>query len=64
MDKLKTGLKEALLEKIYAYRETQLLSVAAKLKISDYLKNGGKTAEELSVLTGSHRESLYRFLRA
>jgi hypothetical protein len=53
-----------MLNKIHAYQETQLIYVAAKLKISDHLKEGGKTPEELAVLTGTHKGSLYRVLRA
>lgn len=44
--------------------KTQLIFVAAKLKIADLLKNGPKSVEELAEVTSSHPESLFRILRA
>lgn len=43
---------------------SQSLAVAARLRIADHLKDGGKTAEELAQLTATHEPSLYRLLRA
>jgi hypothetical protein len=42
----------------------QVLIVAARLGIADLLRDGPKTAGELSRLTGAHARSLYRLLRA
>lgn len=41
-----------------------MIFVAAKLKISDILIKSGKTIDELAKLTKTHKESLYRVLRA
>lgn len=49
---------------IRGYQLTQIVSVAAKLRIADHLKNGPVTVRELATLTGSHEDSLYRLLRA
>jgi len=56
--------KNILLNKIHAYRETQLIYIAAKLKISDFLSKSEKTIDELVKLTKTHKASLYRVLRA
>lgn len=65
MDNLNDNdIKKILLNKIHSYRETQLIFVAAKLKISDILIKSGKTIDELAKLTKTHKESLYRVLRA
>lgn len=46
------------------YQLTQLIYVAAKLGIADHLKNGPLSVSELATLTSSHKDSLYRLLRA
>lgn len=43
---------------------SQSLAVAARLRIADHLKDGGKTAAELAELTETHEPSLYRLLRS
>lgn len=43
---------------------SQSLAVAARLRIADHLKDGGKTTKELAELTETHEPSLYRLLRA
>lgn len=43
---------------------SQAISVAAKLYIADYLKDGAKTIKELAELTDTHEPSLYRLMRA
>jgi tRNA A58 N-methylase Trm61 len=57
-------MKASLLNRIHAYRETQLIYVAARLGISDLLWDGEKSIDELAVSTRTHKESLYRMLRA
>ncbi len=57
-------VKGILLLKLHAYRENQLLYIAAVLGISDFLEYGEKTVDELAELTKTHRDSLYRILRA
>ena len=42
---------------------SQAISVAAKLYIADYLKDGAKTIAELAALTETHEPSLYRLMR-
>lgn len=42
---------------------SQAISVAAKLYIADYLKDGAKSVAELAALTETHEPSLYRLLR-
>ena len=54
------GRLEAL---IGGYRLTQMVAIAAKLEIADYLKQGSRTVRDLARLTGSHEDSLYRLLR-
>lgn len=43
---------------------TRAISIAAELKIADYLKDGPKSIDELSYETSCHPSSLYRLLRA
>lgn len=50
--------------KIMAFRVTQLIYVAARLRIADLLHDGPRTAEELAQATHAHGPSLYRVLRA
>lgn len=45
------------------FRQTQMVFVAAKLRLADHLANGPKSIAELARLTGTHEDSLYRMLR-
>ena len=47
-----------------AFQMTQLVYVAAKLKIADHLAAGPRPVSELAAASGSHADSLYRVLRA
>jgi O-methyltransferase domain len=47
-----------------AFQMTQLVHVAAKLRIADHLASGPKPVAELAAASGSHADSLYRVLRA
>lgn len=49
---------------IHGYRLTQLVYVAAKLKIADFLKDGPRDSHYLAAATDTHEPSLYRVLRA
>ena len=49
---------------ITGYWVSQMVYVAAKLRIPDRLADGPKTAEELAQATGTYARSLYRLLRA
>jgi len=55
-----TLLKEA----IMGFRTTQLISVAAKMNLAEYLKDGPKTTEQLAESVNAHPGSLARLLRA
>ena len=52
------------MQMLMGYMVSQALTVAAKLKIADYLNDGAKTAEQLAELTTSHAPSVYRLMRA
>lgn len=49
---------------IDGYRISQLLFVAAELRIADLLQDGAKHADELAAATGADPRSLFRVLRA
>jgi hypothetical protein len=55
---------DAMLERIAAYWQSQLVYVAAKLGIADVLSQGPLTVEEISLRVGAHAPSLKRVLRA
>lgn len=62
--KLPTVPPEAqLLEMLLAQVVSRLVNLAATLKLSDYLADGPKTAEELAPLTATHAPTLHRVLR-
>jgi hypothetical protein len=48
---------------IAGFRVTQMLYVAAKLRIADHLKDGPLTVKELAKRTSAHEDSLYRLMR-
>lgn len=48
---------------IAGYQASQMLSVAAKLKIADFLDRGPRTTTELAASTGTHEDTLYRLMR-
>lgn len=56
--------QELMAQLLNGYRLTQMVYVAAKLGIADQLKDGPRTAQELSSVNGAHADSLYRLLRA
>ncbi len=49
---------------ITGYWVSQIVHVAAKLKLADLLADRPRTTEELARSTGTHARSLYRLLRA
>ena len=49
---------------ITGYWVSQMVHVAAKLGLADYLADGPVTADELANSTGTHARSLYRLMRA
>jgi hypothetical protein len=52
-----------IVEMVMAPFASRLLHLTATLKLSDYLADGPKTAEELAALTSTHAPSLYRVMR-
>lgn len=54
----------AMFRMISGFRVSRAIYVAAKLGISDLLKDGPKSSEELARLTSTHPPSLYRVIRA
>jgi O-methyltransferase domain/Dimerisation domain len=55
---------DAMLERIAAYWQSQLVYVAAKLGIADVLVDGPLTVEEIAARVGAHPAYLKRVLRA
>jgi hypothetical protein len=55
--------RQVLLHLIRGYAATQLIYVAAKLRIADCLASGPRTSEELAQNVGAHAPTLRRFLR-
>jgi hypothetical protein len=49
---------------IGAYRVSQMLAVAARLRLADHLAAGVRPVDELARVTGTHEDALYRMLRA
>src|SRR6266568_237619 len=49
---------------LQGYQLTQMIHVAAKLRIADLLKDGPMTVSQLAAATKTHEDSLYRLLRA
>jgi Dimerisation domain len=56
--------RSTLLNLIRGFRVSQMISVAAKLRIADLLAEGPKTVTQLARATSCHEDSLYRLLRA
>lgn len=54
---------EQIIQMALAHQVSNIIRVAAELKLADLLADGPKTAEELAAPTGTHAPSLYRFLR-
>ncbi|HWL87819.1 MAG TPA: methyltransferase, partial [Polyangiaceae bacterium] len=52
------------IEHTLAVTRTQMVHVAAKLKIADHLENGPLSAHELALRTGANTDALERTLRA
>jgi hypothetical protein len=56
--------RKVLMDYIMGFRATQLIAVAARLNLAGHLKDGAKTAAQLSQLTHTHTQAIYRLLRA
>jgi hypothetical protein len=55
---------DAMARLLCGFRLTQLIYVAAELKLADVLEAGPKDVEALAIEVGAHPEALYRVLRA
>jgi O-methyltransferase domain/Dimerisation domain len=53
----------ALRHMLYGYRLSQAIYVAAKLGLTDVLKDGPKGSDELATAVGAHPDALHRLLR-
>ncbi|MGV9457325.1 methyltransferase [Streptomyces sp. NPDC003635] len=58
------ALQARALHLIHGYMASQVLGVAARLRLADLLHDGPKSSAELAVTTGTHQDSLHRLLRA
>jgi 2-polyprenyl-3-methyl-5-hydroxy-6-metoxy-1,4-benzoquinol methylase len=56
--------QKVLMDYIMGFRATQLLALAARLNLAEYLSGGAKTALQLSQVTNTNTQALYRLLRA
>jgi O-methyltransferase domain/Dimerisation domain len=57
-------INQQLLQMIMGYRRTQVVNVAARLRLADELADGPRTAADLATATGTDLTSLRRLLRA
>jgi hypothetical protein len=55
--------RESVATLINGYQTSQMLHVAAKLRIADLLKDGPRSTAELATAAGAHEDSLYRLMR-
>ena len=46
------------------FMRTQILAVAASLRLAEHLQNGGRTADDFAAASGIERSMAFRFLRA
>src|ERR1700741_2502584 len=46
------------------FMRTQILAVAASLRLAEHLQEGGRTAEDFAAVSGIEQSMAYRFLRA
>ena len=56
-------MRDRVISMMWAFRISQMVSVAATLRIADHLSTGPRTAHELAALTECHGDRLYRVLR-
>lgn len=56
--------RSKLLQMLTGFQLAQVIAVGARLGVSDLLKDGAKSSDELAQMTRTHSQSLYRLLRA
>ena len=61
---MEQSARSELQKMIGAYRVSQMLAVAGRLRLADHLAAGARPVDELARVTGTHEDSLYRMLRA
>ena len=59
----KIPTRQDLVAMAMGYQISQMLHVAAKLRIADLLRGGPRSTGELATLAGSHEDTLYRLMR-
>jgi hypothetical protein len=55
--------RQFMMNMIRGYQASQMIYVAAKLRIADRMEDGPKTVAELAAVTKAHEDTLYRLLR-
>ncbi len=58
-----TPTRQSLQTLINGYQTSQMLHVAATLRIADLLKDGPRSAADLAAAAGAHEDALYRLMR-
>ena len=58
-----TPARQNLAALITGFHASQMLHVAAKLRIADLLKDGPRSTADLATVAGAHEDSLYRVMR-
>jgi hypothetical protein len=59
-----TDARPPVLDMVFAFRNAQIIHVAARLGLADLLAGGPRTSTDLAKETDTHQPSLYRLLRA
>ena len=62
-DAVDHATRSAMQTMLGGYRVSQMIAVAAKLRVADHLKDGPKTVRDLARATDSCEDALYRLLR-
>lgn len=60
---MEDAARTAMQKMLGGFRVSQMIAVAAKLHVADYLKEGPRTVRDLAQATGTHEDALYRVLR-
>ena len=60
---MEDATRAAMQKMLGGFRVSQMIAVAAKLRVADHLKEGPRTVRDLARVTESHEDALYRVLR-
>src|SRR4029453_1648958 len=55
--------RQSLATLIFGYQTSQMMHVAAKLRIADLLKDGPRSTADLAAAAGASEDALYRLMR-